>query len=150
MDYASQGLTTYNDFQGLAGLRAQAKNDQSKAVDKVSEQFESMFLHMMLKEMRKTVPDSVFFDSPAVKTFQDMQDQQMALELAKEKPLGIADMLKTNLASQGIVKTDDDSAKHQIKQPSMTFELNKKAQGFGMKRPANINMALDAYKRVGR
>ncbi len=69
MDYASQGLTTYNDFQGLAGLRAQAKNDQSKAVDKVSEQFESMFLHMMLKEMRKTVPDSVFLIHQQSKLF---------------------------------------------------------------------------------
>ena len=149
MDYASQGLTTYNDFQGLAGLRGQAKNDQGKAVDKVAEQFESMFLHMMLKEMRKTVPESEFFNTPAIKTFEDMQDQQLALELAKENPLGIADMLRKNLASQGIGKAEEVSEKP-LKQPTRSFELNKTSAGYGMKRPANTNMALDAYKRVGR
>ncbi len=100
MDYSSATLSTYNDFEGLASLRAQAQKDQSKAVDRVAEQFEGMFLNIMIKEMRKTVPESEFFNTPAIKLFQEMQDQQVAMDMAKEGPLGFAEFLKANIQLQ--------------------------------------------------
>ena len=42
----------YTDFEGLAALRAKARDDQDAALDEVSRQFESLFLQMMLKSMR--------------------------------------------------------------------------------------------------
>jgi len=149
MDYATQSLSTYNDFEGLAGLRAAAKNDQNKAVDKVAEQFESMFMHMMLKEMRKTVPESEFFNTPGVKLFQDMQDQQIALEVAKGSPLGIADMLKTSLERNGHIKTEVIEASNNIGTlRSAAFPLNVPEASVSLSRQRPVSYALDAYRNA--
>ena len=149
MDYATQSLSTYNDFEGLAGLRAAAKNDQNKAVDKVAEQFESMFMHMMLKEMRKTVPESEFFNTPGVKLFQDMQDQQIALEVAKGSPLGIADMLKTSLERNGHIKTEvNEASNNKGVLRSAAFPLNVPEASVSLSRQRLVSYALDAYQNA--
>ena len=149
MDYTTQSLSTYNDFEGLAGLRAAAKNDQNKAVDKVAEQFESMFMHMMLKEMRKTVPESEFFNTPGVKLFQDMQDQQIALEVAKGSPLGIADMLKTSLESNGHIKTEvNEASNNKGVLRSAAFPLNVPEASVSLSRQRPVSYALDAYQNA--
>lgn len=152
MDIAATQLSTYNNFEGLASLRAQAKNDQDKAVDKVAEQFEGMFIHMMLKEMRKTVPESVFFDSPSMKLYQDMQDQQVALDLAKEGPLGLASILKANVAQQkGSSDAGSEKVAFSLNKPlDRGFTLNNKVKNYDVPRQQSSGRALDAYHQVNQ
>ena len=149
MDYASAQVANYNNFEGLASLRAQAQQDQGKAVDKVAEQFEGMFLHMMLKEMRKTVPESVFFDSPSMKLFQDMQDQQVALDLAKEGPLGLATMLKANIAQQQGAKNRSDKPEGFALNPqAKSFAVNAPSKSFSLPQTQSVPRALNAYQAI--
>lgn len=89
----------YTDFQGLAKLRAQAAGDSSRAIQETARQFESLFLHMMLKGMRNasSVLESDMTDRKTERTYRDMHDQQLALELGKRSPLGLADVLTRQL-----------------------------------------------------
>jgi len=43
------------DFQGLGQLRGQAAQDGNKAIRETAQQFESMFIEMMMKSMRESV-----------------------------------------------------------------------------------------------
>jgi len=148
MDYASAQVANYNNFEGLASLRAQAQQDQGEAVDKVAEQFEGMFLHMMLKEMRKTVPESVFFDSPSMKLFQDMQDQQVALDLAEEGPLGLANMLKANIAQQRGHSTSKAHEPMLMNPVAAGIALQKGQKPFALPDTKDVPRALNTYRSI--
>ena len=55
------------DFAGLGELKARAASDRSDdaAIKKAAQQFEAMFLQMMMKSMRATVEKGGLFDSQA-------------------------------------------------------------------------------------
>ena len=150
MDYSSATLSTYNDFQGLASLRAQAQKDQSKAVDRVAEQFEGMFLNMMIKEMRKTVPESVFFNTPAINLFQEMQDQQVAMDMAKEGPLGFAEFLKTNIQLQSSKSGEQKHEGFDINAHHKGFELKEHGKSYVLPISKSKFFAINKYKAVER
>ncbi len=81
---------------GMEALRAKGRNGDPEALRDVARQFESMFVHQMLKQMRAT--NEVFgkdslFSSEESKFHQEMLDQQMSLELTKGRGLGLAEML---------------------------------------------------------
>ncbi len=59
-------------------------------LDKAGTQFEAIFTGMMLKAMRQTKLSETMFDSKALDTFRDMQDQQVAQTMATQAPLGSA------------------------------------------------------------
>jgi peptidoglycan hydrolase FlgJ len=86
------------DVQGLAALRADAARQAPSALGKVAEQFESLFLGMMLKSMREAKLGEGVFDSDSSKFYQDLYDQQLSLALSHGKGLGIARMLEQSLA----------------------------------------------------
>lgn len=86
------------DVQGLAALRADAARAAPSALGKVAEQFESLFLGMMLKSMREAKLGEGVFDSDSTKFYQDLYDQQLSLALSHGKGLGIARMLEQSLA----------------------------------------------------
>lgn len=83
----------YIDFGGLAGLRRRARQDARGTLAPVARQFEALFLQMMLKGMRDATLGDPYLDSPALDTYRGMLDQQMALELARGRGIGIAEML---------------------------------------------------------
>ena len=88
----------YLDFQGLAQLRADAGRKPSpEATAKVAEQFEAVFLQMMLKSMRQASLGEGLFDSDQTKLYQEMFDQQIALDMAKKRQAGIADAMLRQL-----------------------------------------------------
>lgn len=66
--------------------------------------FESIFIHMMLKEMRKTIPEGGFVEkSTASKMFEDMLDEEISKEIAKKDDgLGIAKMMYEQLKRQNL------------------------------------------------
>ncbi len=63
-----------------------------------AEAFEGMFIRMMLKSMRDTIPKGGLFDSNQMQAYQDMQDAEMATSMAKQRSIGIADMLVRQLS----------------------------------------------------
>ncbi|OGS90167.1 MAG: flagellar rod assembly protein/muramidase FlgJ [Gallionellales bacterium GWA2_59_43] len=91
------------DSRGLEQLRAQAKQSPDQALKAAAQQFESVFLNMMLKSMREATPQDGMFDNEQTKMFTGMLDQQLAQNMAS-RGVGLADImvqqLSRNMAGQ--------------------------------------------------
>lgn len=69
--------------------------------------FESMFMQMMWKEMRGTVPEnSLFGESQGEKIFKDMLDTEMVDRMSEAGGVGLADMMYKQLTAQYQAKKD--------------------------------------------
>lgn len=77
----------------------QNQADYMKQIQKVSRDFESIFLGYMLKQMRKTVPeDALFGNSNAKEIFSEMYDESLSQELSKAGGIGLAAMMYKQFA----------------------------------------------------
>ena len=65
-----------------------------------------MFLSMMYKQMRATVPEGGLFGkkSNAMNIFEDMRDTELMNEVSKSGGIGIADMMYKQLAPTALKK----------------------------------------------
>jgi flagellar protein FlgJ len=90
----------YNDFQGLAALKHQAREDQAGSLGKVAKQFESLFVQMMVKQMRQASQGEGLFDSDKTRFYQEMYDKQLSMHLAESGGIGIGDVLKRQLGGK--------------------------------------------------
>lgn len=71
----------------------------AKTAGDTAEEFEAMFLHMLLEPMEKA--GEAFFGSGVEgKMFSGMFRQQIADSLAKQRPLGIADRVEASVLAQ--------------------------------------------------
>lgn len=83
------------DANGLESLKRQARNGgdgQKQALRQAAQQFEAVFMNMLMKSMRDTLPKDGMLDSEASKSYTGMFDQQIAQKLS-EKGTGLADMI---------------------------------------------------------
>ena len=95
----------YADPAGLTALKRGAAAQTPEAIRETAKQFESLFTTMMLKSMRDASPKDSLFGSDQQDFYQDMFDQQMAVQLSKGKGLGLADVLVRQLMqSAGVVE----------------------------------------------
>jgi len=85
------------DMQSLEQLRAQAKHSPDQALKAAAQQFESVFLNMMLKSMREATPQDGMFDSEQTRMFTGMLDQQLAQNMAS-RGVGLADIMVRQLS----------------------------------------------------
>lgn len=83
----------YTDFAGLTALKKSAHNNDPQALRQVAKQYESLFTRIMMKSMRDAVGKDPLFGSDQGETYQEMYDDQLAIELSKGKGLGLADLL---------------------------------------------------------
>jgi flagellar protein FlgJ len=105
-------INFFADFQGLASLKNDAKGQAPTALKEAARQFESLFTQMMLKSMReanKSFGEDSLFGSDQADMYQDMFDDQIAMQLSKGKGLGLADMLVRQLQG-GVQSTEKTSA----------------------------------------
>ena len=84
---------SYLDFQGLGTLRGQAARDGKGALRETAQQFEAMFLQMMMKSMRESIEKSDLTDSTHADTFEAMFDREVSVAMARRNAMGLADML---------------------------------------------------------
>lgn len=89
----------YTDFSGLANLRLQAKVEPDQAVKEVAQQFESLFVGMMLKAMRDTLPKDGLFSSNQMDAYQDMFDRQLAVDMSSDGGIGLAQLIERQIAA---------------------------------------------------
>ncbi|MBR5163170.1 MAG: rod-binding protein, partial [Schwartzia sp.] len=74
---------------------------EAKQLREACEGFEAMFLDIMFKEMRNTVPENTLFGkSQGEKIWHSMLDTEMMQNVAKSGGVGIADMMYDNLIDQ--------------------------------------------------
>ncbi len=81
-------INPYWDFKNL---------QQIKDVEEVSKEFEAMFVRMILKEFRKTIPNGLFNTSFSSKMYWDMFDMQMAEAISSSDQFGLKSYIQKAL-----------------------------------------------------
>ena len=92
-------------------LEAAAEQFERRREKEAVAGLEALFIHMMLREMRKTIPDNggIFGKSAAMGTMEGMMDEYLAEELAKSGQIGIARLAEQQLTNQkGTAATDPE------------------------------------------
>jgi flagellar protein FlgJ len=88
-----------NDFKQFAALRRGAEANDPATLRAAAKQFESLFTKMMLDSMRSASMGDPLFGSDQGDMYQDMADDQLAVQLSQGKGLGLADMLIRQLSN---------------------------------------------------
>ena len=96
-------VSNYTDLQGLEGIRRRADSNPEETLRFAAQQFEALFLQMMLKSARDAKLDDGLFDSEQTEFYQDLYDKQMGINLSQGQGIGIADLLVQQLRrDQGV------------------------------------------------
>ena len=141
----TQHASNYNDFTGLANVRAQAQHDQKAALDETAQQFEALFIQMMLAEMRKSIPKDGMFDSQAVQTYQDMADKQVSLDMSKRGDFGIANVIKEQFARQGMAMPAEQLLK--LRSANQSFDVQSLISGMPLASGMNTALELPVFRQ---
>ena len=91
-------------FPELATQLEELNSATEKRAESVGKEFESVFVSLLLKEMRNTLDsgEGGLFGSEQSDTFGGMFDQFMGQHLADASPLGIADAIKSYLKNAAL------------------------------------------------
>jgi flagellar protein FlgJ len=151
------GAGSYLDFDALGRLKGKAAKDGKGAARETAQQFEALFLQMMMKSMRDASFKSDLVESQAKDTFEGMFDKEVSLAMAKKNTLGLADMLLKNMPdpavqaanAQAIKDIQDQQASkaQEGQQPSSTASFLQaraaSAKGFSLAAPQAKPMSLE-------
>lgn len=88
----------YTDFSGLKDLSTQARLKPNEAAVEVAQQFESIFIELMMKSMRSATPKDSLFNSDQMAAYQDIFDKQLAIDMASGGGLGLAEIIQQQIA----------------------------------------------------
>lgn len=140
-----------HDLSSLNRLREAAYSKDDKALKEAAQQFEAIFVQMMLKSMRQAQDAMADKDSPfnseEVKFYRDMHDKQLAQDLSSGGGVGLAEIIVQQLGQHDIddympasvVRNDGNLAslnrqrQHRIEQAQQTAEAlsnNETRQAF--------------------
>lgn len=132
----------YHSFQGFEQMRAQARNGDSEALSGAAKQFESVFVQMMLKAMRDTVPEGGLFESEQSDFYEGMFDQQISLNIANGKGIGLAEVIERQMSGIQGGTAAGHSAEDEQRVPLHVPERSP----FAALTSANRPLALDPHR----
>lgn len=99
-DIVNQSINRFAyDFSSISQLRREAVSGSSESIKKVADQFETLFINMMMQSMRKAVPNGGLFNQSSMQLFTSMFDQQIAQQAAG-KGFGLSDIIVKQLTNQ--------------------------------------------------
>ncbi len=110
----TQHAQLYTELGEMNKLRQQAKDKDPAALQAVAEQFEQLFLNMLVKSMREanaSFSEDSYFNSPQVEFYQQMGDTQLTKEIAENKGFGLAEILVRQLGGKIDPRLVNDSEK---------------------------------------
>jgi len=88
-----------SDVQSLDSLKLQAKQAPDQALKKAAQQFEAVFMNMMMKSMREATPQDGMFENDQSRMFTSMLDQQLTTQnAASGRGIGLADIMVRQLS----------------------------------------------------
>jgi len=86
------------DTQALSTLKGGLRKDDPKALKAATQQFEAVFLQMVMKSMRAATPQDGMFDSDQTRFYQELLDSQLAQSMSAKGGTGLAAMLERQLS----------------------------------------------------
>ncbi len=87
----------FMNMQQFSDLKLEARRDSAQASKAVSQQFEGLFIQMMLKNMRSAAVMDESQHSSYMDFYTDMYDKQISLILSQQGGIGIADMMQKQM-----------------------------------------------------
>ncbi|MCC5824983.1 flagellar assembly peptidoglycan hydrolase FlgJ [Alkalimonas sp.] len=99
MDSIRQPLS-YHDINSLQQIRQSAGQDEKQGLRQAAEQFEAIFMNMLLKSMREAnahFEAEGMMHSETTRFYRDMHDNQLASDLSQSGSLGLADLIVQQL-----------------------------------------------------
>jgi flagellar protein FlgJ len=149
---ADNGITSTNldqsrnflELNGLNAIREQSRGSDSEgkkeALQEAAQQFEAIFMKMLLSSMRKAqdvLESDSPFNSESTKFYRDMHDQQMAVELSSNGTLGLSELIVRQLGGgdggftpSSALRSDGDfeQVKKQAKLAKLQSQSNKESE----------------------
>ena len=162
MDNAIGNTRSYLDFEGLGQLKGQARQDAKSATRETAQQFEAMFIQMMMKSMRESVMKSDLSENAPLETYQGMFDKEVSMQLAKRNSMGLADMLVKNLEQMEAAKMSTADILKMREEggmpPAKPISLNPKENALPLKKehspefklPKNSPIPLNMMPGLGK
>ena len=92
------------DGSQLAAIKRQSRSNDPAALKAAAQQFEALFLQMVLKSMREATPKDGLFDNDQTRLYESLLDQQMGQVLARRGAvdgkggLGLAALIESQLS----------------------------------------------------
>ena len=139
MDNRLAESRNFLELNGLNNIRLDAKSgtdiEKKAALKEAAQQFEAIFMQMLLKSMRKAqevLESDSPFNSESTKFYRDMHDQQMAMELSSNGSLGLSDLIvrqlggDDNFMPNSVLRSDGNIEEQ--KALAKQFALDKQAQ----------------------
>ena len=108
-----------HDMGSINKMREAIATGDEEVLQEAAQQFEAIFVQMMLKSMRKAqdalADENSPFNSEQVKFYRDMHDQQLATDLTSGGGLGLADVIVKQLGQSensytpaSVIRSDGD------------------------------------------
>jgi flagellar protein FlgJ len=94
----SQTPSIGSDGADVSALRRAGKSDSPEALRKAAQQFEGLFMNMVMKSMRDATPQDSPFDSQQSRMYTSMLDQKISDKFS-ERGMGLADALMRQLSN---------------------------------------------------
>jgi len=99
------------DVRSAQDLRGQFAKNPQEGLKAAAQQFETMFLQMVMKSMRDTVPDDGMLNSEQSKFYTSLLDQQMAQNLSSTgKGVGFAKLIEQQLGRTMVAPPSETNA----------------------------------------
>jgi flagellar protein FlgJ len=138
---------SYTDFTGLGELRGKAQKDQNSALRESAQQFEGLFIQMMLKSMREANEPMKDEDnkSHAVETFEGMFDKEVSLQMSKRGALGVADFMERAVKQQQAPAPSTDAL---LKSRGKGIALNTQQQPIPLPTAAELSKGFALEKAL--
>lgn len=91
------------DSRNVHSIKAAANKDSSSpaAMKAAAQQFEALFITMILKSMRESLPQDGLFNSQQTKLYTQLFDEELGQQVAKQGGLGLADQMLRQMVETG-------------------------------------------------
>jgi len=136
------------ELTGLNAIRQKSKesdgDSKKAALQEAAQQFEAIFMKMLLKSMRKAqevLESDSPFNSESTKFYRDMHDQQMTVELSSNGSLGLSDLIvrqlggeKGNFTPSSVLRNDGN-----LEQVKILAKQNKLSANTATLNTADVN-----------
>jgi flagellar protein FlgJ len=117
------------DTQALSALKGGVRKDDPQALKAAAQQFEAVFLQMVLKSMRASSPKDGIFDSEQTRFYQEMLDSQLSQVMATKGGMGLAAVIERQLARPENVLVPDNEDGLPLLPPSRFMPVNPLQRG---------------------
>jgi flagellar protein FlgJ len=106
---SSPPIPSVFDTQALAGLKGGVRQDDAKALRAAAQQFEAVFLQMVMKSMRAAAPQTGPFESDQTRFFQELLDSQLSNAMAAQGGMGLAAVIEKQLSRPATPAPGEDA-----------------------------------------